>query len=152
MNMNDTYEIIRDIGSKRRAELTNLKFIVNKSLCETPIIFTSEGSHAVEFCHHSSSNQLKNHCLTLKEKVFPFICVDQARILSFLTIEEVRALATERRSMNRLLETFEIALEGNPGKHEGVSRALFDSLDEMKSIAIEFPDKRLQEFRAVRDL
>jgi hypothetical protein len=66
-------------------------------------------------------------------QVVPFIYADRARILSFLTLEELRALATERRSMNRLLETFEIALEGNPGKHSGVSRALFDSLDEIMS-------------------
>jgi hypothetical protein len=146
MNMNDTCEIIRDIGSKRRADLVNLKLIVQNTLFETPIIVKSAGIDA----HDLNCDQLNIHSLTLKAKSFPFICVDQARILSFLTLEELRALATERRSMNRLLETFEIALEGNPGKHSGVSRALFDSLDEMKSIAIELPDKRLQDFRAVR--
>ena len=146
MNMNDTCEIIRDIGSKRRADLVNLKSIVQNSLFETPIIVKSAGNDA----HYLNCDQLKIHSLTLKAQSFPFICVDQARILSFLTLEELRALATERRSMSRLLETSEIALEGNPGKHSGVSRALFDSLDEMKSIAIESPDKRLQDFRAVR--
>ena len=81
--------------------------------------------------------------------MFPFICTDQARILSFLILEEFRALATERRSISRVLESFEIAVEGFPGKIWGVSRALFHSLNDMKSLVVKSPDERLQEFRAV---
>ena len=91
----------------------------------------------------------QDHNLTLNTQVVPFICEDQARILSFLMFEEFHALATERRSMSRVLESFEIAVEGNPGKNWGVSRALFHSLNDMKSLVVKSPDERLQEFRAV---
>ena len=66
--------------------------------------------------------------------------------------EEFHALATERRSMSRVLESFEIAVEGNPGKNWGVSRALYHSLNEMESLALESSDQRLQIFRAVSAL
>jgi hypothetical protein len=85
-------------------------------------------------------------------QVVPFIYADRARILSFLTFEEFRALATERRSISRVLLSFEIAVEGMEGnldKNWGVSRALFHSLKEMESLALESSDQRLQIFRAV---
>ena len=82
-------------------------------------------------------------------QVVPFIYADRARILSFLTFEEFRALATERRSISRVLLSFEIAVEGNLDKNWGISRALFYSLKEMESLALESTDQRLQIFRAV---
>jgi len=48
-----------------------------------------------------------------------------------------------------VLESFEIALEGIKKKNWGVSRALFHSLKEMESLALESSDQRLQIFRAV---
>jgi hypothetical protein len=82
-------------------------------------------------------------------QVVPFIYADRARILSFLTFEEFRALATERRSISRVLLSFEIAVEGNLDKNWGVSRALSHSLKEMESLALESSNQRLQIFRAV---
>ena len=94
----------------------------------------------------------QDHDLTLNTQVVPFICEDQARILSFLMFEEFHAFATERRSMSRVLESFEIAVEGNTGKNWGVSRAMYHSLNEMESLALESSDQRLQLFRAVSAL
>jgi hypothetical protein len=148
INMSDVCDRIQDIGYKRRAQLENLKLMVKKSTSETLGITEFEGSHAVRIWH-SYGNQLKDCIFTLSAQVFPFICTDQERILSFLNLEEFKALATEHRSISRVLESFEIALEGFPGKNWGVSRALFDSFNDMKSLVVKSPDERLQEFRAV---
>jgi hypothetical protein len=66
--------------------------------------------------------------------------------------ERFKSSVTELQSIKRLFISLKIAIDDTrtaSGANWGVANALFDSVNDMESLAMESIDRRLQEFRAV---